>query len=108
VILSCAGLALAQSWPWLVGWYGLYGLAGGTTFLVGLLMAADVTPAADAAGMLGAFDAAVDLMMFIAPALALAAHRQMGRTDPLLLVAGLPALVALPVALAVRETKRAV
>jgi MFS family permease len=108
VALSCAGLALAQNWPWLAAWYGLYGLAGGTTFLLGLLMAADVTPAADAAGTLGAFDALVDLLMFVAPALALAVHRQLGRTDPLLLAAGLPALLALPAALAVRETKKAV
>jgi MFS family permease len=106
VTLSCAGLALAQSWPWLAVWYALYGLAGGTTFLLGLLMAADVTPAADAAGMLGAFDALVDLLIFVAPALALAVHRQLGLTDPLLLAAGLPALLALPAALAVRETRK--
>jgi len=107
VILSCAGLALAQSWPWLAAWYGLYGLAGGATFLLGLLMAADVTPRADAAGTLGTFDAAVDLLIFAAPAAALAVHRQLGRTDPLLLAAGLPALFALPVALMVSETKKA-
>jgi DHA1 family tetracycline resistance protein-like MFS transporter len=106
VMLACLGLALAQSWPWLVAWYALYGLAGGTTFLLGLVMAADVIPAADAAGMLGAFDAAVDLLMFAAPALALAIHRQLGQTDPLLLAAGLPALLALPVALATAETKK--
>ena len=107
VILSCAGLALAQSWPWLAAWYGLYGLAGGATFLLGLLMAADVAPRADAAGTLGAFDAAVDLLIFAAPAAALAVHRQLGRTDALLLAAGLPALLALPVALMVSETKKA-
>jgi MFS family permease len=105
VISSCVGLALAQSWPWLAVWYGLFGLAGGATFLLGLLMAADVTPRADAAGTLGAFDAAVDLLIFAAPAAALAVHRQLGRTDPLLLAAGLPALLALPVALMVSETK---
>lgn len=106
VMLSCTGLALAQSWPWLAAWYALYGLAGGTTFLLGLLMAADVTPVADAAGTLGAFDAAVDLLLFAAPALALAVHRQLGHTDPLLLAAGLPALLALPVALVIGETKK--
>jgi MFS family permease len=105
VLLSCAGLALVQSWPWLAACYALYGLAGGATFLLGLLMAADVTPAADAAGTLGAFDAAVDLLIFVAPALALAAHRQLGCMDPLLLLAGLPVLLALPVALVVRETR---
>jgi len=68
-------------------------------------MAADVTPAADAAGVLGAFDAAVDLLLFAAPALALVAHQQWGRVDPLLLSAGLPALLALPVALVIHETK---
>lgn len=105
VVLSCVGLALAQSWPWLAVWYALYGLAGGATFLLGLLMAADVTPKADAAGTLGAFDAAVDLLLFASPALALVAYRQLDRIAPLLLAAGLPALVALPVALAVTETK---
>ena len=69
-------------------------------------MVADVTSKADAAGALGAFDATVDLLMFVAPLLALAAHRQIGRVSPLLLVAGLPALLALPVAAATQETLR--
>jgi MFS family permease len=108
VMLACAGLALAQNWPWLVAWYALYGLAGGVTFLLGLVMAADVTPAADAAGTLGAFDAAVDLLIFAAPALALTVHRQSAQIDPLLLAVGLPALLALPVAVVVRETRESV
>jgi MFS family permease len=108
VILACVGAGLAQSWPWLLIWYALYGLTGGTTSLMGLVMAADVTPAADAAGTLGAFDAAVDLLMFASPALALIMHQQLGQTDLLLLAAGLPALLALPVALVVPETNRAV
>ncbi len=107
VILACLGLGLAQSWPWLVIWYAIYGVAGGTTSLMGLVMAADVTPAADAAGTLGAFDAAVDLLLFAAPALALAVYQQLGRIDLLLLAAALPALAALPVGLAVRETHKA-
>jgi len=107
VILACIGLALAGSWPWLAAWAGLFGLASGTTFLLGLVMAADITPTDDAAGILGAFDAAVDLLMFASPALALALYQQIGRADPLLLAAGLPALFALPVALFSRETRRA-
>jgi MFS family permease len=105
-MLACIGLALAQSWPWVMAWYALYGLVGGTTFLLGLVMAADVTPAADAAGTLGAFDAAVDLLIFVAPMLALAVHRWLGRESPLFLAAGLPALLALPVAFAVGETMK--
>jgi MFS family permease len=105
VIVACAGLALASSWPWLIVFYALYGLAGGATFLLGLVMAADVTPAADSAGLLGAFDAAVDLLIFAAPALALAAYQQLGSESLLLLAAGLPALLALPVALATKETR---
>jgi MFS family permease len=106
VMLACAGLALAQSWHWLAIWYALFGLAGGTTFLLGLVMAADVTPIADAAGTLGAFDAIVDLLLFVAPALALVGYQQLGRVDPLLLLAGLPAVLGLPVALVTRETKK--
>jgi MFS family permease len=105
VLLACTGLAFAQRWPWLVAWYALYGLAGGATFLLGLVMAADVTPAAHAAGTLGAFDAAVDLLLFAAPAVALAIYQRWTHIDPLLLAAGLPALVALPVALMTGETK---
>jgi MFS family permease len=105
VMLACVGLALARSWPGLASWYALYGLAGGTTFLLGLVMTADVIPKADAAGMLGAFDAAVDLLLFVAPALALAAYGQLGHIEPLILAAGLPALLALPVALRSAETK---
>jgi MFS family permease len=105
VMLACLGLALAPTWPSLVAWYALYGLAGGTTFLLGLVMAADVTPAADAAGLLGAFDAAVDLLLFLAPALALLAYGRLGSPEPLIVASGVPALLALPVALMVRETK---
>jgi DHA1 family multidrug resistance protein-like MFS transporter len=105
VLLACAGLALAQTWPIMAIWYALFGLAGGTTFLLGLVMAADIVPSADAAGMLGAFDAAVDLLIFVAPALAMVVHRQLGQVAPLFLMAGLPALLALPVALYVGETK---
>jgi MFS family permease len=107
VLLACVGLAQAQSWPWLAAWYALYGLAGGATFLLGLVMAADVTPQADAAGTLGAFDAAVDLLMLVAPLVALALHRQWGRISPLLLGAGSLSLLAFPVALAVKETRGA-
>jgi DHA1 family multidrug resistance protein-like MFS transporter len=106
VMLACIGLALAQNWPWLTAWYALYGLAGGTTFLLGLVMAADVTPKADATRMLGAFDAAIDLLLFAVPALALAVYEQLGRADPLILTVGLPALLALPVALNIGETSQ--
>jgi MFS family permease len=90
----------------LTAWYALYGLAGGTTFLLGLVMAADVTPKADATRMLGAFDAAIDLLLFAVPALALAVYEQLGRADPLILTVGLPALLALPVALNIGETSQ--
>jgi MFS family permease len=106
VMLSCLILALAHGLSGLIAGYVLYGLAGGATFLLGLLMAADVTPPANAAGALGAFDAAVDLLLFISPALALAVFRQLGRFDPLILGSGVLALLALPVALLVRETRQ--
>jgi MFS family permease len=107
VLLACTGLAFAQSWPWLAVWYALFALAGGTTFLLGLVMAADVIPTEDASGALGAFDAAVDLLMVVSPALALALYTQIGRVSPLLLGAGLLSVVAFPVALRVRETRTA-
>ena len=88
-MLACAGLALAQNWPWLVVWHALFGLAGGATFLLGLVMAADVVPAEGASGTLGAFDAAVDLLMVVSPAIAVAVHARLGQVSPLLLGAGL-------------------
>jgi cyanate permease len=88
--------------PWLI----LYGLGAGVTFVLGLVMAADITPAADSAGTLGAFDAAVDLLIFVAPALALATYEQIGQVMPILLAVGLPALIALPVAVMTRETRQ--
>jgi hypothetical protein len=36
---------------------------------------------------------------------ALAAHRQLGRVTPLLWAAGLPSLLALPMALIIKETR---
>ncbi|MBN1579868.1 MAG: MFS transporter [Anaerolineae bacterium] len=105
VVLACVGLALAPSWPVMAAWYALFGLAGGTTFLLGLVMAADVIPAHDASSMLGAFDAAVDLLIFAAPALAMLVYQQLGHVAPLFYLAGMPALLALPVALRIEETK---
>jgi hypothetical protein len=55
--------------------------------------------------MLGAFDAAVDLLLFASPALAMLVYQQLERIGPLILMAGLPAVLALPVALRVGETK---
>ena len=62
-------------------------------------------PPAGASRTLGAFDAAVDLLIFVAPALAMLAHQQLGRTAPLFLIAGLPAGLAWPVALRMGETR---
>ncbi|MBN1660227.1 MAG: MFS transporter [Anaerolineae bacterium] len=104
VLIACVGLALAPTWPSLIPWYALYGFAGGTTFLLGLVMAADLIPADGAATTLGAFDAAIDLLLFAAPALALFVYNLVQRVDLLLLATSLPALVALPVALFTRET----
>jgi hypothetical protein len=87
--------------------YGRRLVLGGANFLLGLVMAADVTPEEDAARMLGAFDAAVDLLMLVAPLAALALHRQLERVSPLLLGAGSLSLLAFPVALAVQETQGA-
>jgi hypothetical protein len=47
----------------------------------------------------------VDLLMLVAPVVALAAHRQLGRVTPLLWAAGLPSLLALPMALIIKETR---
>jgi MFS family permease len=105
VLLACVGLALAQSWPWLAVWYALFALAGGTTFLLGLVMAADVIPAQDASGTLGAFDAAVDLLMVVSPAIAVAVHARLEQVSTLILGAGLLSLIAFPVALRVKETR---
>ena len=69
-------------------------------------MMADITPKGRAATYLGAFDAFIDLGIFIAPAIALRAHAAIGRIDPILLGAALPALVALPAALLVSESRR--
>lgn len=105
VIVACVGVALARSWPGMIAWLALYGLGAGATFVLGLVMAADVTPGADSAGTLGAFDAAVDLLILAAPAVAIAVYDQIGRVTPILLAAALPALIALPVALLTRETR---
>jgi MFS family permease len=104
IVLAGVGLLLARDLPSMVAWYTLFGLASGTTFLLGLVMMADVTPNERAAATLGMFDAAIDLVIFVAPPIAIAASGLVG-LDPVLALAVLPALLAFPVALAVRETK---
>ncbi len=104
VLLACLGLAVSRDLSALVGWYGLYGLAGGSTFLIGTVMMADITPPARAATTLGMFDAAIDVAMFLSPAVALPASGLVG-VDRVLALAGFAAVVAFPVALAVGETR---
>jgi len=107
IVIACVGLFLAHDWFALTAWYTLFGLASGTTLLLGLVMMADITPNARAATKLGAFDAAIDLVIFIAPLIAIAASGVIG-TEWVLVLAGLPALVAFPIALVTRETRNCV
>lgn len=104
VMLSCVGLALSNSLVAMVGWYTLFGLGASATFLLSSVMMADITPPESAATALGAFDAAIDLVIFAGPATALTLYHVMGRIEPLFIVAALPALAALPVAWRTRET----
>jgi len=104
IVLACVGLFLARDLATMVAWYTLFGLAGGTTFLLGLVMMADITPSDHAATTLGAFDAAIDLVIFIAPFIGIATSGFIG-LEWVLVLAGLPALVAFPIALATRETR---
>lgn len=105
IILSCLGLALSRDLLGLSAFYALFGLGSSMTFLMSSVMMADITPAARCATVLGAFDAAIDLVLFAAPALALALYGPLGRIAPLLLLASAPAWIALPVAWRVRDTR---
>jgi MFS family permease len=104
VFLSCAGLYFSRDLVSMVVWYTLFGLAGGTTFLLGLVMMSDVTPNERAATVLGIFDATIDLVILIAPLVAIAVSGWIG-SEGVLALAGLPALLAFAVALRVRETR---
>jgi MFS family permease len=104
VILACLGAALSGSLGGLVGSCALFGLAGGATFLIGTVMMADITPPAQAAATLGMFDAAIDLAIFAAPALAIPLSGVLG-IDAVLALAAIGAVAALPVALRVQETR---
>ena len=72
------------------------------TSLIGSVMLADITRDNRRATVPGVYDAAIDLVLFAAPALAL--YEPLGRIQPLLLLAGVPALLALPVSWRVQET----
>jgi MFS family permease len=104
IVLACIGLFFARDLPALIAWYTLFGLASGTTFLLGLVMMADITPSERTATTLGSFDAMIDLVIFIAPLVAIVASGVIG-TEWVLALAGLPALIAFPIALATRETR---
>lgn len=105
ILLSCIGLASAHGLPWLGFWYTLFGVASSATFLMATTMMADITPPANMATVMGAFDSAIDLVIFVAPLLGVGLYRIVRDIDPLLLAASLPALIAFPVALRIRETK---
>ena len=103
IVLSCAALFLARDLTSLVAWYTLFGLASGTTFLLCLVMMADVTPQERAATTLGMFDAGIDLVIFFAPMVGITASKAIG-LDAALALAGVPAVAAFVVALSVGET----
>ena len=105
IILACFGLALSGDLLGLSAFYALFGLGSSMTFLMSSVMMADITPSGQCATVLGAFDAAIDLVLFVAPALALALYGPLGRIEPLLLLASIPAWLALPVAWRVRDTR---
>ena len=105
IILACFGLALSGDLLGLSAFYALFGLGSSMTFLMSSVMMADITPSGQCATVLGAFDAAIDLVLFVAPALALALYGPLGQIEPLLLLASIPAWLALPVAWRVRDTR---
>lgn len=105
IILACLGLA----WSWdLTGlglFYALFGVGSSMTFLMSSVMVADITPPAQCATVLGAFDAAIDMVLFGAPALALALYGALGRIEPLLILASVPACLAFWVAWRLDESR---
>jgi len=105
MILACFGLAWSQNLAGLCLFYALFGLGGSMTFLMSSVMMADITPAEQCATVLGAFDSAIDLVLFVAPALALALYGPLERIGPLFVLASVPAWLALPVAWRVQDTK---
>jgi len=104
IVLACVRLFLARDLGTMIAWYTLFRLASGTTFLLGLVMMADITPSDHAATTLGAFDAATDLAIFVAPLIGITTSGFIG-LERVLVLAGLPALVAFPIALATQETR---
>ncbi len=105
ILLACVGLALSHRWAELSAFYALFGLGSSMTYLMSSVMMADITPNEHCATVLGAFDVAIDLVLFVAPALALALYGHLKNIEPLLLIAAIPALIAWPVACQVRETR---
>lgn len=105
IILACFGLALSGNLLGLSAFYALFGLGSSMTFLMSSVMMADITPSGQCATVLGAFDAVIDLVLFVAPALALALYGPLGRIEPLLLLASIPAWFGLPVTWRVRDTR---
>jgi MFS family permease len=105
ILLACVGLALSHRWAGLSAFYAIFGLGSSMTFLMSSVMMADITPSERCATILGAFDAAIDLVLFVAPALALALYGLLKSIEPLLLIAAIPALLAWPVAWRVQETR---
>ncbi|MGQ9493591.1 MAG: MFS transporter [Anaerolineae bacterium] len=105
ILLACTGLAWSHSWLGLAAFYAVFGLGASMTYLMSSVMMADITPSEQCATVLGAFDAAIDLVLFIAPAFALTLYGLLGRIELLFLIAGIPALLAWLVAWRVRDTR---
>jgi MFS family permease len=105
IVLACLGLAWSRDLQGLSASYALFGLGSSMTFLMSSVMMADITPADQCATVLGAFDALIDLVIFVAPAVALSLYGPLGRIEPLLLLASIPAWLALAIAWRVQDTR---
>jgi len=104
IIVACIGLALSAQLSWLIFWYFIFGMFAAMTFLSATTMMADIAPREGAATVMGAFDSAIDLVLFASSTLGLALYGATRQLNLILVFAALPALVALPIALTTTET----
>ncbi|MEM4723462.1 MAG: MFS transporter [Candidatus Hadarchaeum sp.] len=65
ILLACVGLALSHRWAELSAFYAAFGLGSSMTYLMSSVMMADITPSEHCATVLGAFDAAIDLVLLL-------------------------------------------
>jgi MFS family permease len=94
VVASGVGLVFSGRFSTLIVFYALFSVGETITYLLCFVYATDVFDREYIGASMAAFDSLMDLSLFVGPLIAISVYRAVGRIEPILLIAVLPAAAA--------------